>query len=233
MAQPFWDINFSVADPGPYYAPGETDENGDGENGHNFYPDNPFDTMTLAGERVPGVVTVNPVRKRYIWTYQAPGAAPHLNPAGFEVMRFQVQTKIWTPRMWLSLQRLVRVLMPLKIGTIGDGITDKQAAANDTKALDVVHPSLALLGVKSVICTSLGPLSGEQVKTFTFELMEYTKVSSPPRQINASRSVVPAFNKNQLTNGQVVAQSGRVPRINSTQGPQPAPSSAPTLTVTP
>lgn len=225
---PFWDYHFDVDYPGPYYAPGETDAEGNGSRGYEWIPDNPWDTMQVADLRIPGLVMVNAARKRYLYIYQVQGAPPSISLAGYDALRFTVQARIWTPRMWESMQRLAGFLMPKVVP-----VRANRVAVEDNQAFDVNHPALAFIGIKSAVCIGLGPISGDQMKTVSFEFLEYRRGRQAVAQVQKSRDVAAAFNANQQANKQVIAESGKVPRVRSTQGPQPKPSSAPSLSRTP
>ncbi len=221
--QPFWDNRFDEANPGPY---GSLEDGGQpAEFGFNgLYAKNKWDSAFIKSVRVPGIVTVDGRRTRHLYTIQKPGISPIVSAIGFEPFEFTMTVKIWTPAHWAKLQEIMAFLMPRWLSS------GKNAPL--PTAFDVYHPYLAALSVHSCICKSIGPLTGDQVKTMAIVLMEYVKGKSAVSKITAS-VVDKQYKADGLANQQVKAANGKVTPVTPTQGPQQKPSQSVSLRPTP
>lgn len=247
---PFWDGDdegpYTAARPGPYVGP--------------LYAPNLWDTATIKGVRVPGIVTVSVGRSRHLDVKQMPGAAPWITPIGYEPVKFSMSVRIWTPGQWDVLQDIMLFLQSLFTKSlasstagetaaiaalnpiIGAAAAAAAAAATQTRSIqndsldvfDVYHPKLAALGIRSAMCTKNGPLSDGQDRTLSLEfLQQFAKKGKVYTPKAAEQNVNGNFNAKTLSDKQVNAANGNVVNYTQTQGPQRAPSqSGVTLTPT-
>jgi hypothetical protein len=233
--QPFWDDNYNVANPGPYYAPGE-------ENGEPFCAPNSWDTALLAGIQAPGIVSVTPARAQDIDIKKAIGAPPVLTLVGYTPLRFAMSILIWTPAQWVRLQQIMWALQPVyqkppASNTIA-GIVNAALPATKTRsanaAFDVYHPLLAAHSIAQAVCLRLGPMTGGREKTLAIELLEKRNNKNAVHTIDFSSQVVPSFNQQTLASQNVQGTNGQQTTFTPTQGPQVPPSQGEvTLTPTP
>ncbi len=225
----FWNSNFTARDPGPLGPLAGTTGKGSAPFGFNgTYQNNPWDTATIKGTRVPGLVTVTVKRARHLWTIQAPGAAPSPIKAGYEPLKFTMKVKIWTPDQWVKLQPIMWELLPIWIKR---DLSDKEQKAlaksgeDPNAAFDVYHPLLMAFNVSSCICEDMAMDGEGEVRTLTVQMLEYRRGKSAVATVKKSE-VADNFNAAALRNKETVAANGNVVKNHSTQGPQQKPSQA-------
>lgn len=145
----------------------------------------PWDTATLAGERVPGLVRVRSWRRRKIVVIGGVGEqAEELKDAGMAASQVEMHVTMWRPehlQQYAALAKRIEV----KAGTRGEPV-----------AVDVVHPGLAMLGIRSLYVTSVGvpapsapggPFLAEiQLQEFMRKKAQKDKASNQPFAIDKS-----------------------------------------------
>ncbi len=209
---PFWDDQYNVDNPGPY--------------GSVLYVDNDWDTATIGGNRIPGIVTVSVAVARHLDVKTLPGASPIVTPLGYEPTHFTMTVKIWNPIQWQTLQPIMWRLLPI----LNRGPATKGTSAQNT--FDLYHPKLASLSIASALCLKVGDLSGGQDKTLALEFLANRHGKSAVFTVEASQ--VNAQFTNDAAPQTVQSLSGKTTTYNTAQGPQPPPSqSGVTLTPTP
>ncbi len=181
-----------------------------------LYAPNAWDTGIIAGVQLPGIVSVSAALSRHFDVISAPGTQPQLRIYGYEALRFNVSIKVWTPAQWNLLQVVLSTIQP-----------------DSATAFDIYTPWCATMGIKSAICSKKGPLSGEQVKTLSLELIRWRRGKSAVATTNKSRQRADEYNYSGPATSQVSAANGTVTTMTPTQGPQVAPSSAPSLVPVP
>ncbi len=108
-----------------------------------------WDTAMLAGQRVPGVVRVHSRKRRKLLANGAIGAnAEQLVDTGAEASSVEMTCFMWMEHHLAQYAALAKAI-EVQSGT-----------RKDPKALQVEHPGLKLLGIKSLYVTSMGvPMS--------------------------------------------------------------------------
>lgn len=177
---------------------------------------NPIDHIVLAGQRSPGVADVEGAKRSREWDQKkgANNSGATLRFKGDALVAFTVKLRFYTPEhftAWDSWKEL---------------ITKPAIEASKIRALDIEHPMLADLGIRSVVVKDF--TQPEQTAdgefTVTIEFLEYkppVKVVARAAGSNASST---AFDPNAaeraeltLLNAQVAAQDVRAQRIQARQ----------------
>jgi hypothetical protein len=130
-----------------------------------FWEEQPetWDTLHIAGQRVPGVAHVTGTAARKIDTRSAAGAdGARVRDRGYEPAALDVQIRIWTEEQLEELEQILEPLHPRQRGT-------------ERTPVDVAHPGLAMLGIRSAYVTAVGiPQISGGVMTLTVRLLEWT-----------------------------------------------------------
>lgn len=147
MGAPFWSQNLEGFE-GPLYAP------------------DPWDTCSLGGLRLPGIIEVSALP-----TQAADIQQPNDRDGAAIVMRgylpgpVDIKITIWTPRQWEVYQQVLAKLWkkPGKIAPTklppGKAAALARAGATEAEeaALDIIHPALnGALGIKSIVILGVG-----------------------------------------------------------------------------
>jgi len=231
---PFWNSDVSLDDPGAYSGINELGAAPPPEKGFNgLYQENPWDTATIRGVRVPGLVSVTPKRARHLWTIQAAGAAPVPITAGYEPMKFTMKVTIWTPAQWKEIQPIMWKLLPVWVKrlTAKEIKALVQSGADSDAAFDVSHPLLTAFSVSSCICEDMSMDGEGEIKKLTIQMLEYRRGKSAVATVNQSE-VHDKFNKDKLSNVNYSTADGKTVNVTPTQGPQKKPSENVSLTPT-
>lgn len=151
------------------------------------WPDNlsPWDTIILAGMRAPGIASLKGGRGKRIVPQETPGASGQIPIFyGYDCAEFSVELKIWTPKQWIWLQTLIKLIMP------------PPSAKVQPKAVKVDYPSLALLNIYDiyVVHVKLPVVDRYGMMTIEIPCLEYllpTDVGAGPLQASAEVKVNP------------------------------------------
>lgn len=139
-----------------------------------------WDTLLLGGKETPGVAEVSGADRPYkIDEKDGPGTeGAILTYRGKRLAKFTVKLKFWlvTGGDDDQLDEWDRFRPTLEQAANKKGVT----------ALDVVHPALNDLGIKSVICDKIGQLvnEGKGLWSVTLSFIEY----APPKKGNATKT---------------------------------------------
>lgn len=130
-----------------------------------------WDTLVLGGETLPGVVVVEPTTKRDFDIKKAKGKTKaKIENQGDPPRKFNV-TWQFSSSEWAEVQRI----WPLVIDP------RKSANAKDISPLEVVHPTLALHGIRTVAVEEAnGPKIAKKLYTVTLSLIEVEKPQPAP-----------------------------------------------------
>lgn len=210
---PFWDSAYDVANPGPYVGP--------------TYMVNVWDSGTIAGTVIPGIVSVTIAPARHLDIVTKPGIAPYVNVLGYEPTRFSMQIKIWTPAQWQKLQPIMWRLMPdlPGYGKPPQVRNAKGKLSSVSTTFDIFHAKLVNMGVSSATCLKMGDLAGDQVKTLSLEFLANRKGKSAILTIEEAGVAAP-YNATTLSNQANNPSNGPAGVFTPTQGPQQTPSSS-------
>jgi len=231
---PFWNSDVSLDDPGAYSGINELGAAPPPEKGFNgLYQENPWDTATIRGIRVPGLVSVTPKRARHLWTIQAAGAAPVPITAGYEPMKFTMKVTIWTPAQWKEIQPIMWKLLPVWVKrlTAKEIKALVQSGADSDAAFDVSHPLLTAFSVSSCICEDMSMDGEGEIKKLTIQMLEYRRGKSAVATFKESE-VHDKFDKDKLSDANYSTADGKAVNVTPTQGPQKKPSRNVSLTPT-
>ncbi len=167
------------------------------------YMDTPWDILFVEGVGVPGITECSgaPSMKA---DKQSPagknGGAPVIH--GRKPAEFETSTRIWTPRQWDLWQAMQEVFWP-------------KGGAGKVTAVDVSHPYLSNLRIKSGVCQGvIGPIPtgaiGERVvkvKWLEFVLGSKKNATKRPAGSSTALQVDPKF-----ISSQAAADGTEIPR---------------------
>jgi hypothetical protein len=159
-----------------------------------IYATNPWDTLWLGGEQLPGICRVKCEPTIQIDTKKHKGAdGANITLLGYLPGPVQVDVEIWTSAQWATLKRLLKELIwrkPGKADAIAGeamriGFTREQAMLF-ASALEIRHPSLKPLGVENVVVTGVSTLEDGRAtdsKVMRIKCIQY----SPPSTVSPRR----------------------------------------------
>jgi len=110
------------------------------------WPDelSPWETLTLAGVRVPGVAKVEGGRRRRLDHRTSAGASGETaSDMGYDPGEFTITLTLWTPMQFLALQNMIPLIQP------------PATAKVQPKAVKISHPACALLNIYDVYIESI------------------------------------------------------------------------------
>lgn len=148
-----------------------------------LYAPNPWDTMVIGGQRLPGIVEVTATPSKKADTKKASashGAKTTIH--GTDPAEASISITIWTLEQWQVFIPIMHALWP-RPGKTGAALTNAVDLAGNPvgSAFDVDHPEFQLVGIGSVIIlrapTSKKARAG---KTWTFGCIEF-QPSKPTR----------------------------------------------------
>jgi hypothetical protein len=143
-----------------------------------FWEEEPevWDTLHIGGQRMPGLASISGTASRKMDTRSAAGAdGARVRDRGYEPAALDVQIRVWTQEQLDDLEERIEALHPRQRGT-------------ERTPVDVAHPALSLLGIRSAYVTAIGvPQISGGVMTMQIQLLEWTPTPRPaPRPSNAS-----------------------------------------------
>ncbi len=134
-----------------------------GQSGQTFM-DTPWDILFVEGTGAPGITECSGAPERKA-DKQSPagknGGAPVLH--GRKPATFETTTRIWTPDQWDTWQGIQEAFWP-------------KGGAGTVQAVDLYHPYLSGLGIRSGIAQSVtGPIVVNGVGTMKVKWLEFVK----------------------------------------------------------
>lgn len=176
MSTPFWSTNLEGFEGAVYSA-------------------NPWDVVTIAGEKLPGICRVTAPQSKYKIDSQSvngiDGGALVLR--GYQPGALGVDCTIWTPAQWAKLEAIIKKVWEKPGKIAGDAPSGKSkggaqdaAAARlaEKRAYDIVHPALQLLGITRVVIESIStpePGPAPQSMVVSFRLQEFVAAVAKPQ----------------------------------------------------
>jgi hypothetical protein len=171
----FWDSG--VADQEALPGASQVDSNGQVVNSearsptartiNKTYSDHPWDIVTMAGLKLPGICEVaNGLTEIGIDMKHPDGAdGSTITVKGYKPGKFDISCTVWTAAQWTALQGVIATVWrkPKKKTKLQDA------------AFDIHHPALQLLGVTSCVVESISypkPGSFEGSKVITFKCLQ-------------------------------------------------------------
>lgn len=162
--------------------------------------DNPWDILTLAGQRVPGLPKVSADRKKDVDVKKPKGSkGANITFNGDSPANVTIEVTIWTPKQWAAFQEIV---LPL---------VDPPKADAYPSPIACSHPELALKRVKSLFFTEAPKLEldGTGIGVVTLTALEWFPKPKPvskvkPRTIEDYIDV----HTNAIKFGQLVGPTG-------------------------
>jgi hypothetical protein len=156
-AVPFWDSGVMSQESLP-------NSNGDTIRVINaLYAEHPWDTLTLAGYRMPGLCEIaNGLTEIGIDMKKPDGAdGSTITIKGYKPGKFEIGCTVWTSDQWTYLQQIIQVVWREK----------KKKGKLNQIAIDVHHPALQLYGITSCVVEGLtypqpGKFEGSKVIQF-------------------------------------------------------------------
>lgn len=157
--------------------------------------DNPHDVVTLGGIKLPGICKVTAAPSIQLDRQKvADTDSTNWIRRGYLPGPIDIECMVWTPEQWEQLEFAISKLWkrPHKQAPVERGTSkkksDTKAGAEEARAsaLTILHPNLALLGIRSVILEKVnlpepGPVKGSRVVHFLCK--EYVAdPASPPKE---------------------------------------------------
>jgi hypothetical protein len=127
-----------------------------------------WDQVLIAGLALPGLCTVRSKKHKRIDIQKKKGTdTARMVFTGYDPGEIVVSVRIWTKAQLAQLQQIIPVIRPKTDG-------------KSLKALDIYHPSLALVGIHSVVVDTIDTLEPTPVKgiwQMAIHCLEYNKPS--------------------------------------------------------
>lgn len=135
-----------------------------------------WDSLQVAGVRFPGIAEVHAYREHRIDVRRQPGSNGALfTDLGAELARVSVRLRLWTDAQLAEFQRIKSFLQPKNLST------------GKLEAVDVLHPALDVLGIRSIYFHKVGaPRHAHErgVLEIELEAIEF----SPPKAANVTNT---------------------------------------------
>lgn len=146
---------------------------------------NPWESVELAGVRLPGICRVRSAKGRKLLVSSAAGAeAARLTDLGAESSQVTITCQMWTPAHLTAFDSFYRKV-------------SEWWEQPDGGALDVSHPGLNMMGISSLYVTFVTvPEPGSVRGTYeaTIQAQDYkpqAKVETGPKPVTASATAIP------------------------------------------
>jgi hypothetical protein len=201
MSVPFWNVERGQS--GPDYAT------------------NPWDTCTLNGMKVPGIVTVTVTPREKIDVQKPNGAdGGAFIRRGHEPAKVEINVKIWTPNQWKLWQVVLKAIwrQPGKPAR-QDKPGQAKAAVKEIGAIRISHPACDLYSVGSVVIAEPGSpnLAERGFMNQKIQALEYLapKKGATRKTKGAKVPLTPEFEQAKNAIGPLVSETDAVPSLSS------------------